>query len=53
MFAGAGIHDVLLFDVDVGSLTRVESQLNPAGEKEDGACGAAGVPQGRVAQDQP
>ncbi|HJU05879.1 MAG TPA: hypothetical protein VJ692_12080 [Nitrospiraceae bacterium] len=31
----------------------VESQLNPAGEKEDGACGAAGVPPGRVAQGQP
>jgi len=31
----------------------VKSQLNPAGEKEDGASAAAGVPQGRVAQDQP
>lgn len=29
----------------------LESQLNPAGEKEDGARGAAGVPEGLVAQE--
>ncbi|MDF0672978.1 MAG: hypothetical protein P0120_01365 [Nitrospira sp.] len=26
----------------------LESQLNPAGEKEDGASGAAGVPEGPI-----
>ncbi|MBL8036709.1 MAG: hypothetical protein JNN16_04330 [Nitrospira sp.] len=31
----------------------MESQLNPAGGKEDGASGAAGVPEGRIAQGQP
>src|SRR6185312_6411637 len=43
MVAGAGDHDVLLFDVDVGSLTRAGEPTQPGRRKGDGASRASGV----------